>query len=385
MKKIETESKLTFWEAASIIVGHGVGSGVLAVPYLASRNSISSFILIVVAAYLVNLILHFMIAELSLNNGGGQFITIFENELFKGKIGKYLSWGAFLIMGFSVLVNVAGFISGGGAAIHSALGLPVWVSQIIYYVLASLVVFFGLKAVGIFEKISVFSMVAVITVLFVAVMKGEKESYSFSFIAPSNVMALYSMVAFALSAVMSVPQVVKGLKGDEKKIRGSIALGTGVNIFLVVIIAFMTLISCGTSISQDGALVDLSRTLGGWVGAIGYIFSLLALSTSFWANTLNLRDIIGEKTGWSRRISWAAASIPCLIISVLGLQGFVGFTRIAGVVQVITGLGVIVAYHFSRKREGKSPICGLFGTLPFQIIVVLGSLLSTVGSLLKVV
>ena len=246
-------------------------------------------------------------------------------------------------------------------------------------------VFFGLKAVGIFEKISVFSMVAVITVLFVAVMKGEKESYSFSFIAPSNVMALYSMVAFALSAVMSVPQVVKGLEGDEKKIRGSIALGTGVNIFLVVIIAFMTLISCGTSISQDGALVDLSRTLGGWVGAIGYIFSLLALSTSFWANTLNLRDIIGEKTGWSRRISWAAASIPCLIISVLGLQGFVGFTRIAGVVQVITGLGVIVAYHFSRKREGKSPICGLFGTLPFQIIVVLGSLLSTVGSLLKVV
>ena len=80
MKKIETESKLTFWEAASIIVGHGVGSGVLAVPYLASRNSISSFILIIVVAYLVNLILHFMIAELSLNNGGGQFITIFAGE-----------------------------------------------------------------------------------------------------------------------------------------------------------------------------------------------------------------------------------------------------------------------------------------------------------------
>ena len=63
-----------------------------------------------------------------------------------------------------------------------------------------------------------FSMVAVITVLFVAVMKGEKESYSFSFIAPSNVMALYSMVAFALSAVMSVPQVVKAARRMDREI-----------------------------------------------------------------------------------------------------------------------------------------------------------------------
>ena len=70
---------------------------------------------------------------------------------------------------------------------------------------------------------------------------------------------------------------------------------------------------------------------------------------------------------------------------ITGLEGFVGFTRIAGVIQVITGLGVILAYHISRKRTGGSPICSFFGTLPFQIIVVVGSLASTVGSLIKVV
>ncbi len=36
---IESESRLTFFEATSIIVGHGVGSGILAVPYIASRTS----------------------------------------------------------------------------------------------------------------------------------------------------------------------------------------------------------------------------------------------------------------------------------------------------------------------------------------------------------
>ena len=385
MNKVKSEASLTFWEGAGIIVSHGVGSGVLAVPYLASRNSWQSFVLIIVVAYLVNLILHYMIAELSLNNGGGQFITIFENELFKGKIGKYLSWGAFAIMGFSVLVNIAGFISGGGAVFSSWFGLPVWASQLLYFIICSLVVYSGMKAVGIFEKISVFSMLGVVFILFFSVMKGEKEALPSHFVASSNILALYGMVAFALSAVMSVPQVVKGFDGNPRKIKASIAAGTLINVLLIVVITFMTLVGSGSSITQDGALVDLSRKLGGWVGIIGYIFSLLALSTSFWANSLNLRDIVSEKTGLSRKKSWIAATMPCLILALLGLEGFVGFTRISGVIQVITGIGVIFAYHLSRKRIGKSPICSFFGTLPFQILVVVGSLASTIGSLIKVV
>lgn len=385
MNKVKSEASLTFWEGAGIIVGHGVGSGVLAVPYLASRNSWQSFVLIIVVAYLVNLILHYMIAELSLNNGGGQFITIFENELFKGKIGKYLSWCAFAIMGFSVLVNIAGFISGGGAVFSSLFGLPVWVSQLLYFIICSLVVYSGMKAVGVFEKISVFSMLGVVFILFFSVMRGEKEALPSHFVASSNILALYGMVAFALSAVMSVPQVVKGFDGNPRKIKASIAAGTLINVLLIVVITFMTLVGSGSSITQDGALVDLSRKLGGWVGIIGYIFSLLALSTSFWANSLNLRDIVSEKTGLSRKKSWIAATMPCLILALLGLEGFVGFTRISGVIQVITGIGVIFAYHLSRKRIGKSPICSFFGTLPFQILVVVGSLASTIGSLIKVV
>ena len=59
-------------------------------------------------------------------------------------------------------------------------------------------------------------------------------------------------------------------------------------------------------------------------------------------------------------------------------------TRLASVVQVLTGVGIIVAYHRSRKKTGTSPICGAWGTLPFQILVVAGTLLSTIGALLPV-
>lgn len=371
-------------EAASIIVGHGVGSGVLAVPYLASRNSWSAFLLILCAVYLINLLLHLMIAELSWNNKGAQFIRCFENELFTGKTKKAATWGAFAILGFSVLVNVSGFIVGSAAVFTSWLGIPSWAGMVIYYVLAASVVFFGLKAVGFFEKISVLLMVVVVGILFVSTLLSPLSALPSGFVSFTNVLALYSMVSFALSAVMSVPQVVKGLDGDGKRITRAIASGTAVNIVIVAAITFMTLIGVGDRVSDNGALVDLSAHLGGWVSIVGYVFSLLALSTSFWANTLNLRDIVDEQTKLGTNVSWLVSSLPCLFLALTGLQGFVGFTRMAGIVQVLTGIGIIVAYNRSSRKTGSSPICGSFGTLFFQILVIFSSLLATVGSVLPV-
>lgn len=384
MGKIQSESRLSLTEATSIIVGHGVGSGVLAVPYLASRNSFREFVIIILVAYSINLLMHLMIAELSYNNGGAQFIACFEKELFVGKFKKVATWFAFAFLGLSVLVNVSGFISGAAAVFHSWFGLPSFVGMILYYILAASVVYAGMKVVGIFEKISVMSMVGVIGILFVATLLSKTSALPTQFIAGTNVMALYSMVAFSLSAVMSVPQVVKGLDGDKKGIHISVAAGTAINTGLIIIITVMTLLGAGTDVSQNGALVDLSEHLGGWVSIIGYIFSLLALSTSFWANTLNLRDIVHEQTHWNIKLSWLIASLPCLVIALLGIQSFVGFTRLAGIVQVLTGVGIIIAYNRSRKRTGSSLICGKWGTLPFQILVIVGSLVSTIGSVLPV-
>ncbi len=385
MKTIKSEARLTFAEATSLIVGHGVGAGILSVPYLASRNNWYDMVWIVVVVYLCNLLLHFMIAELSYNNGGAQFIKCFENELFVGRLKTIFTWAAFALLGFSVIVNVSGFITGAAAVLVAWFGIPQIAAMLLFYVVAAGVVFFGMKLVGICEKIAVFSMSAVIGILLIATLLGQTYPLSTRFVSMSNVLALYSMIAFSLSAVMSVPQVVKGLNGDVKKIRGSIAAGTGINLLLILLVTFMTLIGAGQHISENGALVDLSAQLGGWVSIVGYVFSLLALATSFWVNTLNLRDIINEQVKWNTKLCWAVASLPCLFIALLGITSFVGFTRMAGVVQVLTGVGVIVAYNRSRRREGTSLICGKFGVLPLQILVVIFSLLSTVGALIKVV
>lgn len=384
MAKIKGESELTFMEAASIIVGHGVGAGILSVPYLAAHNSFRETVLILLIGYAVALVLHFLIAELSLNNDGAQFVKCFDAELFSGKIKKIFTWTAFILLGVSVIVNVSAFLTGAAAVFRNWFGLPDIVGMLIFYILGAGVVFVGMKLVGICEKIAVFSMVGVVGILLVATLLRDVAPLPSGWQGFNNALALFGMVSFSLSAVMSTPQVVKGLKGDAKRIRAAIATGLGINLSLIFIITLMTLLGAGGDISEDGALVDLSRHLGGWVAIVGYIFTLLALATSFWANTLNLRDIVGEQTGWSKNLSWLLASLPCLALALFGVSSFVGFTRFASIIQIVTGIGIIIAYNRSRKRTGASPICGKFGSLAFQILVIAFSLLSSVGAVLPV-
>ena len=384
MSKIQGESRLSFFEAAGIIVGHGVGAGILAVPALAARNSIREILLILCFCYLFNLVLHMIIAELSYNNGGVQFISCFDRELFSGKFKKIFTWAAFALLGLSVLMNVSSFLTGAANVFHQWFGLGTTAGMLLFYVLGAGVVFFGMKLVGICEKYAVAAMVLVMSLLFVFTLTRETQPLPTAFGGGKNALALLSVVSFSLSAVMSTPQVVKGLEGDTRRIRLAIAAGLAVNAMLILLVTVTTLIGVGApSVTERGALVDLSARLGGWVSVVGYVFSLLALATSFWANTLNLRDIVHEQTRWNEKLSWLSASLPCLVLALLSSISFVKFTLFASAIQVVTGLGIILAYHLSRKRVGKAEIVGRFGAVPFQIFVFLCTMLATVGSFMS--
>ena len=384
MSNIKGESKLSFFEAAGIIVGHGVGAGILAVPALAARNSLREILLILCFCYLFNLVLHLIIAELSYNNGGAQFISCFDRELFSGKFKKIFTWAAFALLGLSVLMNISSFLTGAANVFHQWFGLDTTLGMLLFYVLGAGVVFFGMKLVGVCEKYAVAAMVLVMTLLFVFTLTNETQPLPTAFGGGKNALALLSVVSFSLSAVMSTPQVVKGLEGDTRRIRLAIAAGLAVNALLILLVTITTLLGVGApNVTERGALVDLSAKLGGWVSIVGYVFSLLALATSFWANTLNLRDIVHEQTKWNERLSWLAASLPCLALALMSSLSFVKFTLFASAIQVVTGLGIILAYHLSRKRVGTAEIVGRFGSLPFQVFVFLCTLLATVGSFLS--
>ena len=381
-KKMNSEAQLTTFEAISMIVGNSIGTGIIAVPYLAVRNSMWDVVWMVAFAYIVNVILHLIIAELSYNNGGVQLVKSFEGELFHGKMKKIFSWIMFIVYGLAIMVGVSGNINGGAQIFVNWFGLPLWAAQLIYYLIAGSVVFMGMKAVGIAQKYSVALLLVIVAVMTAGTFLHPRNTLYTAPFHINNLLALYSMVVFATSANQAVIQVVKGLNGDSKRIRKTIFTGFGLSSLFVLVVTLTVLLGTKGAVDKELAYMQLGESIGGWALILAGIFSLFALLTTFWSNTLALRDVVHEQVGTGNRVSWLIATVPCILFAVFGVSSFIVLTRIMSGVVVLVSIMLVLTYGRSRKKVGSSPICGIFGTVPFQVLMMVSTIVSAVGAML---
>ena len=381
-KKMNSEAQLTTFEAISMIVGNSIGTGIIAVPYLAVRNSMWDVVWMVAFAYIVNVILHLIIAELSYNNGGVQLVKSFEGELFHGKMKKIFSWIIFIVYGLAIMVGVSGNINGGAQIFVNWFGLPLWAAQLIYYLIAGSVVFMGMKAVGIAQKYSVALLLVIVAVMTAGTFLHPRNTLYTAPFHINNLLALYSMVVFATSANQAVIQVVKGLNGDSKRIRKTIFTGFGLSSLFVLVVTLTVLLGTKGAVDKELAYMQLGESIGGWALIRAGIFSLFALLTTFWSNTLALRDVVHEQVGTGNRVSWLIATVPCILFAIFGVSSFIVLTRIMSGVVVLVSIMLVLTYGKSRKKVGSSPICGIFGTVPFQVLMMVSTIVSAVGAML---
>lgn len=378
---IKSEAKLTTFEAICMIVGNSIGTGIIAVPYLATKNSALDVVWMVALAYLINVILHLIIAELSYNNGGAQLVKSFEGELFHGIAKKVFSWVVFAVYGLAIMVGVSGNINGGAQIFTNWFGMPMWAAQLVYYVIAGCVVFMGMKAVGIAQKYAVILLIGIVAAMTVGALLHPVTPLELSEFHWNNLLALYSMVVFATSANQAVIQVVKGLDGDPRRIRKAILIGFGLSSVLVLIVTMSVLLGTKGEINKELAYMQLGESIGRWAVILAGIFSLFALLTTFWSNTLALRDVVHEQINAGNRISWLIATVPCILFAMFGVNSFIILTRIMSGVVVLVSVMLVLTYGKSRRKAGASPICGVIGTVPFQILMVISTIVSAIGSL----
>jgi len=379
---MNSEAKLTKFEAIAMIVGNSIGTGIVAVPYLATKNNLFTVVWMVVLGYIINVIMHLIIAELSYNNGGVQLVKSFENELFTGRFKKIFSWIVFGIYGLAIIVGVSGNINGGAQIFMNWFGLPVMAAQLIYYAIAAIVVFVGMKAVGIAQKYAVFAMLVIVAAMTIGTFTGTLSPAAFADLKVNNMLGLYSMIVFATSANYAIAQVVKGLDGNVKEIRTTIFTGFGISSILVLVVTTTVLIGTGGQCSKELAYMELGEHIGGWAIVVAGIFSLVALLTTFWAQTLGLRDIVHEQINTGNKLSWLIATAPSLLFALFGVNSFIVLTRIMSGVSILMSIALILTYGKSRKRAGSSPICGIVGRLPFQILMLVSTIISAIGAVI---
>ena len=378
-----TKKQLTTWEAACIITGYGIGAGVLSMPYMAARNGLILSTLILILSLLASYVLHLMIAEIALKEGnGGQIISCLNRFLFRGKTKQVLTVIFFALMAVILVTNLAAYISGAEEIIVGLLPIPSIAAKLLFYVVAASVVLFGLKAVGVSEKIAVTVIFALIAALAAASLLNIRNPLSLSAGSLNDALAYYGLAMFAMSAFFSVPQAVEGLDGDTKKIRKAVFLGLLNNFILILVISVCSLLS-STEITEL-AMVGWSAGIGLWAKLIGGLFTVLAMLTTYWSLSLALGGIVDDMLHTGTKISWLLATLPSLILVLFNVAGFLDLMRTAGgLIAIIIAVMVVPAYHNARRDVPENNLLRRSG-LPLEIMIVIAYILMAVGSVVPV-
>lgn len=375
--------QLTIVESACIITGYGIGGGVMAMPYLAQRNGLLVSLFILAAAFLASFVLHVMIAELVVKSGGGsQIIEVFSRYLFRGKYKKLLTLAFFVIMALVLFTNLAAYISGAAEIISELLGISLWLSRLLFYVAAASVVLFGLKAVGVSEKLAVGIIFLLVGLLACFSLLHIRNPLPVKAGSLTEGLAYFGMAMFAFSAFFSVPQAAAGLGGDGKKVRKAVFLGLLNNVILITVITVCALLSSAQV--TEVAMIGWSRGIGSWAEIVGSLFTILAMLTTYWSISLALADIVEEQLKLSKRLCWVIATLPSLALTFAGLGGFMEFMRLAGgLIAILIALMVVPAFGKASREPGGS-LLGRWGGGWMQVLIIIAYLLMAVGNVVTI-
>jgi amino acid permease len=380
------ERRLTFWEATSVMVGAGVGAGIMAVPYLADQTGVPTLLVLLAVAYAANCLIHLMLAEVLFRTGRDlQVVELMGLYVFRGRLGPWLLWIVFSLLTVSFVANLAAYVYGEAEIVTDLTNLVPAAAVLGVYAVSAGVVFFGLKAVGIFERFGALALVGCVVAIAVGVLGVPFELDMSVRGSWRETLALYGMVMYAYYTFFSVPQVVRGLGSDHRGAVRAIVVGLAVNGALMAAVALIALGVPG--IVTELAIEGIADAVGDWAGIVGSLFILAAFVTSYWSVSLALADIIRERTGIHRNLAWLLATLPSLVLVLIGIGSFLPWLRLAaGAVGIVIAL-ITIPMYVNARRIGSVTTpdwsLGRWGSPAMLALALLAMVLMAVGSLLE--
>ncbi|NQU99992.1 MAG: amino acid permease [Parcubacteria group bacterium] len=338
--------------AVSLLIGTVVGAGIFGIPYVVSRVGFMTGFFYLLILGVVIFVTTLCYAEVILRTKG-------EHQM-AGYAEKYLGkWGQ-RIISFSLVFGIYGallaYMVGVGDFLHALLydflgGTP-FLYTALFFILASIAVFFGLKTIIKIEKVMVAVLIlAVIFIFALGVPHVEIENLigfdKMSLFLP------YGVILFAFTGATVLADVKKILSGEEKKLKKSIIIAYVVVFVIYLAFSFVVCGISGKDTSQE-SIIGLKNILGEEVFVVGALLGVLTMTTSFLTLGLVLKEIFMCDYKFGRVLSWVYACFVPFIIFLLGLADFI---KIIGMVGAITGglQGILILMMYLRaKKQGDS-------------------------------
>ncbi len=352
--------KLTFIESLMLVAGAGIGTGILTIPYAIAQIGLFGTLTALAVAYIASAFMYLIIADLTRNSEKSEdLLAILDQHLFSGsgKGKRALNLVFLVLLVLLLLENLVVYILCAGNVLTDLLGLHGTVTKILFYVLASVVIIFGIKGMGVGEKLSMILIGGAVLILMALSFIRVKGSLHISFGAPSTVFAIYGLFMFAFSAIFSIIQVCNHIEKKEQTARAVIG---GLTLNALITMAFTVAVILGSDTVTEIATIGLSESLGiPFVKILCSVLVLLAMFTSFWSSGFAFADVIGGQFGLSTRLSWLIATVPALLIAVFLPLGVLDYVQIgAGALSIILVIVVLPAYHNAVKKPKEKLLLG---------------------------
>ena len=381
-----TDRPLTPLRATALMIGAGVGAGIMAVPFLAARVGPVTLVLVLVVAYAAATFIHLMLVEVLLRTGRSlQVVELMRLWVLDRPGRRPLLWLVFGLLVVAFMSALAAYVAAMAEIVTDATDIPEVATQALVYAVAAGVVFFGLRAVGLFATVGVVALVGCVAVLVAGALGAPLELDLGVRGSMLDGLALFGMVMYGYYAFFSVPQVVKGLAPDGRAAARAVVAGLAVNGLLITLVALVAL-SVSDPVTEV-AIVGIAEELGPWAGGIGAVFIMIALLTTYWAVSLALADIIAERLSLGFRPAWLVATLPSLLLLYLGALGFLDWLQLAAGLTAIVIALVTIPMYVNARRHGpvRDPdwSLGRWGSRPMLALALLATLLMAVGSLLE--
>lgn len=375
-------TKLTLYEAVAIIVGANVGSGILGLAYSSRLAGWPILVLWLAVAGLFTTFSMLYVAESALRTKKPLQLPGLA-EKYVGKVGSVLIF-------ISVCANSIGcmvaYTTGSGNILCTLLGLPNWAGSLLFTVPCVLVVWFGLKATGLWEKFMSTGMVVLLGIIVIASFLSGKADVSRAVYANwTYAVPLLSSAIFCYIAQYAVPELARGMRHTPKKLPVAIILGMFITGVLLAVVPLAVLSLTGAEEVTQVATLAWGQALGTWALYTANIFALCAMMTSYWAvggsmltNIVDMFKLKDEKDTKTRLIAIACTVLPPFILAYAGLVSFVDAIGWAGTYGgVIMSIVPVLMLNNARKKGDIEPEwkCGWYAHPAVQgMIIVIFSL-----------
>ncbi len=314
--------RITPVEGLAILVGTLVGAGVLGLPYAASKVGLIPAIGILMGIMLLMLLTSFIVLKLSAEMGGAQISTIAQNSL--GKTGGWIMYLSIMIMGFGAFLA---YIAGMGSIFTNLFGVNETIGAILFWILASFVIYLGLEASGKTELIMSLLLLVIfigVTVMLIPHARLENALY----VDFTGIFSMIGVVIFAFGFHSVIPDVYRGI-GSYKKTKKVIVLAFVIPTIIYAVFMIVFLMTFGKNTPQV-ATQGLEAIYNGMGKIVGNVLPLIAITTSYIGLGLAQQSNSKEFLGLKKPAAWALVAVPPIVIYLAGVKNFADVLSFSG-------------------------------------------------------